>query len=349
MNNQALFDALKNKYVKVKRSGEWFRIPCPTCREGHRQKMKRHVHVSGTANSHCFICGVKLSVYDLTEGYFVPTAAEQEAYSFDEDVDDKFVDPRSLRLPCSKSIPVNKLPSNHPAIEFLRKDELHDLDTYANKYGIVYVPFEGGEVISNGARFITSAERLIFPILFEHKLVGWQMRSLPGTFYGDMDDVIRYYQLFNKGNYLYNYDYAKEYRRVIVVEGVKKALKFPNAVATWGAGISSKQMRMIQTWPEVIMMLDSDANNNTQERARTMVENLNRGGACRAINVDLSKYGLTERPVSSPDDLPADVLQLIADEEWNNQKGISCMIKQHKISKMNCLPNLPSNATTVLQ
>jgi DNA primase len=176
----------------------------------------------------------------------------------------------------------------------------------------VFVPFEGGRNFHNGRTYITSAERLIFPVYFNNSLVGWQMRSIPGTIYGDLQNVVKYYHLFHKGDYLYNYDNAKKFKQVIVVEGVKKALKFPNSVATWGCCISKNQLKLIQTWPEVVMLLDSDKNNdNTQKMANKFVDNINLGGSSKAINIDLAKYD-----ASSPDDLPKDILQEIVDNEW---------------------------------
>lgn len=312
MTNQILLDALKRKFGVVKGHGDWLRIPCPTCDPHNKKKMKRYIPAHGYT-SNCFICGIKKTVAELLDGYYIPTKESVTAYT--EDDEPKDVDPRALVMPYTKAIPVNELPIDHPAIQFLYKDELKELDRYANDYKIVYVPFEGGLVFNNGSKFITSAERIVFPVYFEHKLVGWQMRSLPGTFYGDNKDVIRYYHLFNKGSYLYNYDQAKLHNRVVVVEGVKKALKFPNGVATWGSGISRKQLKLIQEWPEVIMMLDCDKNVNTQERAREFVDNINyAGGHSKAINVSLDKYG-----VGSPDELPSPILQMIADEEWNKQ------------------------------
>jgi hypothetical protein len=244
---------------------------------------------------------------ELLDGYYIPK------HSDDTECEEKpeWVDPRSLTLPYIKAIPVNKLPDTHPAIKFLHKDELWDLDTYANLHKIVYVPYEGGMNLYNGSKYITSAERLVFPVYFEQELVGWQMRSVPGTFYGDLATDVRYYHLFHKGSYLYNYDQARQYNRIVVVEGVKKALKFPNGVATWGSCLSKKQLRLIQTWKEVVMLLDSDKHTNTQEKAKKFVDGINSNPQCKAVNVDLAKYN-----ASSPDELPSSVLQLIIDEEW---------------------------------
>ena len=321
MSRDVLLDKLKEKYGEVKGTGDWLRIKCPTCTEHNSKKFRRYVPRVGYT-SNCFICGVHLSVPDMLEGFCGVPKFEDSL----EEEDNRPVNPLSLVLPYSKAYPLNTLAIDHPAIQFFHKDRLFDLDRYSNEQKIVFVPFDGGQVFINGSVFVTSAERLVFPVYFENKLVGWQMRSVPGTFYADqmrnsqneqMKDV-RYYHLFHKGNYLYNYDNAKKHTRVIVVEGVKKALKFPNAVATWGSGISRKQLQLIQKWDEVIMLLDTDTNDRTQAKAREITECLNDGGKCRAININLAKYSEGAVPIS-PDEFPADVLQQIVDAEWYEQ------------------------------
>jgi hypothetical protein len=250
-----------------------------------------------------------MDIQDLTNGFYVPSYDPKDVKA----VVKKEVDPRALEMPCYSSIPVNQLEADHPAVKFLHKDFLYDLDRYAIEYGIVYVPSDGGKVFRTTAPYTTSAERLIFPVFFNKKMVGWQMRSIPGTFYGDRKDVVRYYHLFDKGSYVFNYDNAIQHDEVIVVEGVKKALKFPNAVATWGTGISNPQMQIIQQWDRIVMMLDGEEHNGTQQRAKEFVEGLKTAGK-KAINIDLRSYGVT-----SPDDLPAETLQNIVREEWCEQ------------------------------
>jgi hypothetical protein len=178
---------------------------------------------------------------------------------------------------------------------------------------MIFVPAEGGKVFRSSPPFTTSAERLVFPVFYKEGLVGWQMRSIPGTFYGDRKDVVRYYHLFDKGSYLYNYDEASKYEEVVVTEGVKKALKFPNGVATWGACLSRNQLRLIQGWNRIVMLLDGEEHNETQQKARSFVAGLKAAGKT-VINIDLRKYGAV-----SPDDLPADILQAIVKEEWNGK------------------------------
>lgn len=299
---------LQTRHGKVKNAnGSWLRIPCPTCTGKDRKKMKRYVSTTGN-HSHCFICKVRLDYNDLLGPNAVVGNIEFEKVVHEEE---KTPDPRCFELPCYSSIPVDQLPLDHPAVQFLHKDHLFDLKRYAEEHHIVYCPLDGGKSIQS-APFITSSERLIFPVYFQGSMVGWQLRTVPGTFYGDREGAIKYYHLFNKGSYLYNYDNAKAANPelVIVVEGVKKALKFPNAVATFGTGITPKQHQLIREWKNIIVMMDAEDHNGTQQMAKTMVAALNFDGHC-AINIDLRKYGAI-----SPDDLPEDVLMKIVYYEW---------------------------------
>ena len=313
-NNEArLIETLKAQFgpVKINDNG-WIRIKCPTCTEHNGKKYKRYLRADSQTST-CFICGIRKDVQDLLGGHYMP--------SYDPSVVKepvvKWIDPRALELPYYKHIPINRLPPDHPAVKFMAKDHLFDLDSYYNDHQIVYVPTDGGKVFRSVPPYITSSERLIFPVYSEGELKGWQMRSIPGTFYGDRKDVVRYYHLFDKGSYLYNYDNAKKNnpKEVVVVEGVKKALKFPNGVATWGAGISKAQLTLIQQWPRIVMMLDAtDRSGTIQIRAKEFVTGFEIGGYNKAININLAEY-----KAESPDDVSAETLHTIVEEEWIKQ------------------------------
>lgn len=298
---------LKSRFEKTRKASKGYvRIPCPTCSTGDRKKMKRYVPSEGHT-SHCFICKVPLDVQDLLgDGvmFTVDPKSRQEREA------EEAPDPRSFTLPGHEFIPVNKLPDSHPAIKFLHKDQLFDLDYYTYVHGICYCPVEHGMVL-NSFPYVTSAERLIFPVKYNGQLVGWQARSLPGTFYGDRADCIKYYHVFNKGRYLFNYDEAHKNEGVVVVEGVKKALKFRElGVATFGTGISDVQKQLICQWKQIVVMLDAEEHNNTQKVAREMVAAFKFMGK-DVINIDLSHYGAV-----SPDDLGEDRLAEIVTTEW---------------------------------
>jgi len=164
-----LEDILKQKFGKVRRGTQgWLRIPCPTCADRDSRKMKRYIHEE-SLHTKCFICEVKITYRELVgNAEFtrrVKTASGQE---------DREEHPDARIVPCSRPTPINQLPPTHPAIKFLHKDHLFDLDRYANDYGIIYCEGGYGKTFLRKP-FVSSDERIIFPIYFKGELVGWQM------------------------------------------------------------------------------------------------------------------------------------------------------------------------------
>jgi len=294
---------LLKKFGRVRKAANnWIRIPCPTCTPHNARKMKRYVNLSSLF-SRCWLCERNdLTFMELTGADIQPSLGSIKE---EERVPHEY----ERKLPCTGTgISVDKLPQDHPAIKFLTKDYLFNLPHYA-ELGWFYVPADQGVTFMRNP-WTTSAERLVFPVKFNRELVGWQMRSIPGTFYGDRPEIIKYYHLFPKGDYLYNYDEAIKYPHAILVEGIKKALKLPgNGVASLGKGLSSMQIQLLQRWPKITIMLDGEE--DTQENARELVAKLQLGTS-KVVNIDLREHGLT-----SPDEAPAERMQQIVYNTWN--------------------------------
>ena len=291
MNQFDLQALLKTRFGEAKiTNGGWIRMYCPTCSPKDSKKMKRYMSTQHLS-SHCFICGVKLTLSELLGS---DDDFPIENYERPAPVVQKEKHPWADKIPCSRPIPVNQLPQDHPAIKFLHKDHLFNLDKYAS-YGAIFCPPDAG-VILQSFPFVSSAERLIFPVYFKEELVGWQMRSIPGTVFGDRDKVIKYYHLFNKGDYLYNYDVAKKYEAVVLTEGVKKAWKFDNGVASLGKGLTPMQIQLLQQWKWVTIFLDGE--DKTQDFARQITAAINASPSSTAVNIDPRKYGFL-----SPDEM----------------------------------------------
>ncbi len=306
MNEHELYSLLKERYGKVnKTTGGWLQIPCPTCTPKNARKMKRYVSVFNLYNK-CWICETPLSKEELignTVINYKPTLKVEDV--------EKQRHPLADKIPYRRAIPINELPPAHPAVKFLNKDHLHDLNELYKSNGIVYVPVDGGYIFRTTAPYTTSAERIIFPVHYKGNFVGWQMRSVPGTFYGDRPDVVRYYHLFDKGKFLYNYDNAIKEEMVVLTEGAKKALKFKCGVATLGKSITSTQLQLLQNWKYVVVMLDTEK--EAQEIALSCVEQLN-NGTTQAINVNLAEYGY-----ESPDEATSEELAEITIKAWQQR------------------------------
>lgn len=295
----AVIARLRERFGQVKTaSGGWVRIQCPVCLTKDRKKFKRYVRPDTLYNK-CFICEIPLRQDELVGDTYIHVRDPQQAIAIEEPRKEH---PLARTLPGRRFIPVNQLAYDHPAAQFLHKDYLFEFDRYYNDYGIVYCPGDAG-VTFNSRPFTSSADRLIFPVKFKGELVGWQMRSIPGTVYGDRPDVIKYYHLFNKGSYLFNYDVAKKYRTVVLVEGVKKALKLPNAVACFGKDATNTQVQLLSEWDNIIVCLD--AQDVAQVIGNKIVASLTANGN-KAINVNLGLWGYP-----SPDEMTTDQLSFV--------------------------------------
>lgn len=104
--------------------------------------------------------------------------------------------------------------------------------------------------------------RIIIPVYFGDKLLGWQAR-----FVGEARDMpegaAKYYSAagMSRSCVLYNFDNARQYKYVVVLEGPAKVWRFgPEAVATLGKEVTGFQAELLaRHWELVIVMLDPDA------------------------------------------------------------------------------------------
>lgn len=299
--NQKIRDLLKAKFGAVKAvSGGSYRIPCPTCDPKDSKKMKRYVS-PGWTDSRCFICEKAVPLAELLGENVV----FDRTYNDEEAVEYKY----AKILPYSDAFKLSELPESHPALQFMGKDHLHNF-AYYDSLGIRYISSTGGMNISFDSGFtVNTADSLFFPMFAKDtSYAGWQLRFIPGTWNGDRFQFMRYMHLFPKGDHLFNYHFAKQYKDVVVVEGVKKALKLANAVATLGKGISDKQKQLIQEWKQITLILDGE--DSTQELAREIQAEFRQNGR-KCVNIDLRKHGF-----DSPDDTTTEQLQRIIQLEY---------------------------------
>lgn len=307
--NQKVLDLLKTKYGKAKAvSGGSYRIPCPTCDPKDSKKMKRYVS-PGWKFSRCFICSQTISLDDI----FGENVVFDREQSDSEEVEYKY----AKILPYNSAVKLSELATDSPVMRFLSKDHLYNLDYYES-LGIRYIPETGGLNIQFDSGFtVNTADSLFFPVFDKTtEYVGWQIRFIPETWNGDRFQFMRYMHLFPKGEHLFNYHFAKNYKDVVVVEGVKKALKLANAVATFGKGISDKQKQLIQEWKTITLVLDGE--DSTQKLAREIQQEFKQNGR-KCVNIDLRQYGF-----ESPDDTTSQQLQEIIQNAHSGRKQLSC-------------------------
>lgn len=129
---------------------------------------------------------------------------------------------------------------------------------YWNERGITYAALEELRL-----GYDPKSRRLVFPHFFEGKLTGWQKRAIPGE---SVSPEPKYQSSpgMPKSTTLYNFDNARAYDRVCVVESpmsVAKAysLGIPNVVATFGAKVSKAQAALlIDNFEMVYLWFDRD-------------------------------------------------------------------------------------------
>ena len=299
--NTAVKELLKNKFGKVKCvSGGSYRIPCPTCDPKNAKKMKRYVS-SGWPSSNCFICEQQIPLEKLLGN---------DATFLRDKVDDAEEEYQYAQiLPYTNACELAACAPTDPVIQFMTKDHLHNFPYY-DSLGIRYIGSGQGMNIKFDSGFtVNTSESLFFPVFDKAgQYVGWQLRFIPGTWNGDRFQFMRYMHLFPKGNYLFNYSLAKQYQHVIDVEGVKKALKLANSVATLGKGISDTQKQLIQEWRAITLVLDGE--DSTQELAREIQQEFISNGR-KCVNIDLREYGF-----DSPDETTTEQLENIIKAEY---------------------------------
>jgi hypothetical protein len=304
--NQKIKELLKAKFGKVKAvSGGSYRIPCPSCDPKDSKKMKRYVS-PGWSDSRCFICEKAIPLTELLG----ENVKFDRAYNDEEEVEYKY----AKILPYTNAVKLSELERSAPVIEFMLKDHLANFPYY-DSLGIRYIPTGCGSNISFDSGFtVNTAESLFFPVFDKSgEYAGWQLRFIPGTWNGDRFQFMRYMHLFPKGDHLFNYHCAKQHKDVVVVEGVKKALKLGNAVATLGKGISEKQKQLIQEWKTITIILDAE--DSTQALAEEIRSEFRKNGR-KCVNIDLRPYGF-----DSPDDATTEQLQSIIQREHAKQRG----------------------------
>lgn len=136
--------------------------------------------------------------------------------------------------------------------------------------------------------------RIVFPHIFDGKLVGFQKRAIPhrpGLWPGTENQMPKYRSSsgFPKAETLYNYDVAKSSPHVTVVESpmsVAKAhsLGLPYTVATFGAKVTDHQIALLRNFSRVTVWFDNDGAGHTGERK--LVEALYRHTDVRVVTPD---------------------------------------------------------------
>jgi hypothetical protein len=257
------------KRLEVSDPGEYYRVCCPQCGDSRFRlyinykwnTIGPHGEHYGKNLAHCFNeqcdqAGLEDELKIYVQYRAMLTQADQEAA---RPVSDMF---KSTELP-GKCVDLSKLPDHHPAIEYLRS---RDFDPVAlqRDWGVTYCESAEDDGTKDGyipgthihSRLVRN--RIIIPINWQYKLVGWQARAIG-------DHKIKYYTMpgLNKNYMLFNGDRAKLHRFGVVVEGVFDVFRVgTRAVGLLGKSMSLHQRRLASAYwhtGAIALMLDPDA------------------------------------------------------------------------------------------
>ena len=210
---------------------------------------------------------------------------------------------RKMEYPCDFEllIPVNKLASNHPVIEYLTSRGFTDLDLLANEYQFHYCPSSPWHKMvkdSNGvAHTITPANRLIIPNIQAGVWAGWQARysgPIPNDPKTGKPLIQKYLNApgYSFGSTVYRLQQAKEFTAgqfCIVSEGALSALACGFAgVCTFGMFPKPMQEALLAEHfaaGQIVFLVEHEAAAN--KRIYSCAQRLNNLVAKGCLTVDL--------------------------------------------------------------
>ncbi len=248
--------------------GEQYRICCPYCRDTrHRlyicylwNTVDERGERRGRQLINCFNENCQMRHFEDELKPYITGAVKIDRAT--EEAANRYVPFQPVTWP-GRCVPVNNLPPQHPARQYLSSrrfdpDELYQL--WDVHYCLEAPEDEGGlipqtTIIANYVR-----DRIMIPVYRTGQMVGWQARAVGSNHRGP-----KYYTMpgLRKSHLIYNGDRARQYPFGVVVEGVTSAWRVgPRAGALLGKSMSHHQMKLVLSyWSTggMCLMLDPDA------------------------------------------------------------------------------------------
>ena len=291
MTTNVVYDYTKERYQNAPiYSGEYYRVNCPFCGDTKKRLWINHMYgqtdpgngrpmwwLATCYNESClrdFENGKRLR--EAIFGFENHNTRDREHFEvLQGEVFDGTLGP--VEWP-GEVLPLADLPDNHPAVEWLAFEKRYTREMM-RRYQLQYC-------IGAKAQYGTAQNRIVFPVIMENQLVGWQCRYVGTT---NWKLTPKYYTLpgMKKRFILYNFDLARQMPCVVVCEGPTSANAVgDHAVALFGKEMSPQQMNLLVThWPRkpIIMLLDPDA----KEQMRGITRDLIASGTNPVVNVNL--------------------------------------------------------------
>jgi hypothetical protein len=228
--------------------GEYYAVCCPFCNDTRHRCYINHTYGRDDELGRrqlylatCFNAGCPLSLGDA------------DSYQKLEEmiVGHKFVELRKAVLQEGQTVDLKKISSTWPG-DVTRIDKLpgnHIVHTYLSGRGFdpeLIGRFYNVHWCHNANRFICQ-DRLIIPIYYRKRMVGWQARAAYDCDW-KKSYIPKYYTAPGtpRRQVLYNYGNAVNYQTAVVVEGVTDVWRVgPQAVCTLGATMTLQQQSLL--------------------------------------------------------------------------------------------------------
>lgn len=276
-----LFQYLRGIDIKfdVSKEGAEYVLECPKC-------FRKKLSVCNTGDKkglfNCYRCGFKGNLFDLISELeeITKNAAFKKIIQsrvletrgnnalldllLTEQPDIKLPEPEIVKAP-AYFLDLFTIPKNHAVWQYIYKRGL--TEKQAKRWNLQYS---------------TNDQRLIFPVYYDLKLVGWQGRDITGR--SDQDK--KYPKAltgptlpggtgFKKSWHLFGWDFVKKAKFVTIVEGPIDAIKGEcvNSIALLGKTISDVQFKRLLTLKfvkTVFVALDPDAIEQSEKLIRQL-------------------------------------------------------------------------------
>jgi len=254
--------------------GQEYLVFCPFCAGQHRRQKRKLSINFNIRGFKCWRCGKHGNVFELFEG-------ELKNIELPKNVDAGPVilpEPNEV-VPPGALCKLSELDADHIAIKYLTQVRSRVFDPVElDRLGTLYCT--SGRVFGGDSdMWYNTTRTLIFPMVHEGKLRGWQSRLLfePDLLTDDQKAVLDVGQSedgdwnfipkyltapgFPRGEVFYNWDNAMQTTCLVVCEGVFDALAVgPSGIAGLGKGLGVGQLRRLrEAGKPIVLLLDPDA------------------------------------------------------------------------------------------
>ena len=253
-------------WVVAKQFGEYYRVNCPFCGDTRKRLWINHMY----GKKFCDNKRLRFLAICYNENCLANYENRKKLHDlidFGASLSNAVILPGKKYLPEPTTVslpglcrPLHELPKSHPACVYLEQRGFSP-EILSKIWGVSFC---------EKSPFLLARERIVTPIYFSKKLVGWQCRYVGELPWHDKllkrELPPKYYTMpgFHKSQVLYNLDIARNFSVGVIVEGAYDVYKFgPMACATFGTSLSERQVELLRYFfppPKILVLLfDADA------------------------------------------------------------------------------------------